>query len=102
MGILPILWVCAVMVLILLAVMSAGYIATYLALRCFGKLSVNAGGWHAGSVDLGRRVVLPALRLFGFFQPLMRWESAVARKLWHRRPREQGVSEVTVELVRLV
>lgn len=76
----------------------AVYLAVYAALRCWGKLDVTAGGWHAGSVQLGRRVVCSALRLFAAFQSPMRLESALAR-LWRRKEREQTVSEVVEEVV---
>ena len=77
-----------------------GYVCIYLALRLVGVLRVNAEGWHAGGVHLGRRILVPALRLFAAFQPLMRRESAVARRLFGRsRKRDQAVSDVVVELV---
>ena len=77
------------------------YLWVYTAFRCLGKLSVNAEGWHAGSVYCGRRVVLSALGLFGLFQPLLRLESGVARKFAALRgkPREQAVSDVVVEVI---
>ena len=79
----------------------AGYVWMYLFLRCIGKLSVNARGWHAASVYWGGRVVWSALRMFGFFQPLLKLESGVARRLSRWRPArmEQAVSDVVVELV---
>lgn len=79
----------------------AGYVWLYLLLRCAGKLRVGAKGWHAASVHWGDRVVLPALRMFGFFQPLLRMESGIARRVARRlrRKRGQTVSEVVVELV---
>lgn len=79
----------------------AGYVWMYLFLRSIGKLSVNARGWHAASVYWGGRVVWSALRMFGFFQPLLKLESGLARRLSRRRPRgrEQPVPDVVVELV---
>lgn len=89
----------------LLAVVSAplwGYAGLYLLFRCWGKLRVNADGWHAAGIFAGTRVLLSALRVFGFFQPLLRLESALARKaagLLRSRSGEQPVSEVVVELI---
>ncbi len=81
----------------------AGYVWLYLFLRCMGKLCVNARSWHAESVSWGGRVVWSALRMFGFFQPLLRLESGVARRFARRRPkrREPAVSDVVVELIPL-
>ncbi len=81
------------------------YFSLYLLFRARGVLRVNAGGWQAGGVWTGRRLWLPAMWLFGFFQPLLRFESLLARKLARKRDhaakREQGVSEVVVELIPL-
>lgn len=79
----------------------AGYVWLYCALRCFGRLSVGAEGWHAAGVDVGGRVLWPALRMFAFFQPLLRLESGLARRVAGRRPthREQAVPDVVVELI---
>lgn len=79
----------------------AGYLWLYLFLRCAGKLRVGARGWHAASVYWGGRVVWPAMRLFGLFQPLLRLESGVARRVlrWLPRRREQTVQDVVVEFV---
>ena len=78
----------------------AAYLAVYAALRCRGTLNVTADGWHAGSVLLGERVVCSALRLFAAFQTPMRFESALTR-LWRKKPREQTISEVVVEVIPL-
>jgi hypothetical protein len=78
------------------------YAAAYLLLRTGRKLAVAAGGWHAESVDVGGRIVATALGMFIFFQPLMRAESALIRLaggVFGRAPREQGVSDVVVEVV---
>lgn len=79
------------------------YLSGYLVFRVLGVLRVNAGGWQAGGVGRGGRIWLPALWLFGFFQPLLRAESLLARK-WGGKAdpgamRDQGISEVVVELV---
>lgn len=81
-----------------------GYACLYLALRLSGTLCVSARGWHAGSVYVGRRMILSAPRLFGFFQTPLRFESGVARWLSRMRdkPMEQAVSEVVVEVIPLV
>lgn len=90
--------------LTLIAAPFIGYVGIYLCFRCWGKLRVNAEGWHASAIFAGPRVVLSALRLFGVFQPLLRFESGLFRKLGTLfRPdssREPPVSEVVVELVR--
>lgn len=81
-----------------------GYASLYLTLRAWGTLCVAAEGWHAGSVRLGSCEVVPAVRLFFAFQPLLRCEAA-ARRLARRRggkSREPAVSEVVVELVSLI
>lgn len=80
-----------------------GYVSLYLALRLCGTLCVSARGWHAGSVHVGRRMVLSAPRLFGFFQAPLRLESRVTRWLSRLRdkPAEQGISEVVVEVIPL-
>lgn len=89
-----------ILLLALPFLLAAGYVAVYAVLRCWGKLCVNADGWHAGSVQLGRRVVCSALRLFAAFQSPMRLESALAR-LFKAKRREQAVSEVVVEVIPL-
>lgn len=79
-----------------------GYFAVYFLFRIGGKLSVNAAGWHAGGIEFSDRIMVTALGLFSFFQPVMRLESALARgmgKLTGGSPREQGVSDVVVEVV---
>lgn len=80
------------------------YPALYLVFRACGKLSVNGRGWHAGSVYWGGRVVLSALRLFAFFQPLLRLESFAFRRFDDRRGKmgcEAKISDVIVEVVRM-
>lgn len=78
-----------------------GYACMYLVLRVLRKLRVNAEGWHAGNVHVGKKVVLPAMWLFALFQPLLRVESALMRRFSRRRgsAQEQTVSEVVVELI---
>jgi hypothetical protein len=78
-----------------------GYLWVYLFLRCVGKLSVSARGWHAASVYWRGRVVCPAMRLFGAFQPLLRLESEAVRRVlrWLPRRKEQPVPDVVVEFV---
>lgn len=81
---------------------AAAYVSSYAFFRCWGKLRVNAEGWHASGIDAGARILFPALRLFGWFQPLMRAESAISRRLaraFRITPREQPISDVVVELV---
>lgn len=77
------------------------YACMYLILRALRKLRVNTEGWHAGNVHMGKNVVLPAMWLFALFQPLLRLESALMRRLSRRRDsvQEQTVSEVVVELI---
>jgi hypothetical protein len=80
------------------------YPVLYLAFRICGKLSVSARGWHAGSVYSRGRVVLSALRLFSFFQPLLRLESFAFRHVSDWRgigKREPKVSDVVVEVVHI-
>ncbi len=79
----------------------AGYAGLYFLLRLAGTLRVGARGWHAAGVDAGGRVVWPALRMFAFFQPLMRLESRLARRFARRGPRawDQAVPDVVVELI---
>lgn len=75
----------------LIAAPAAGYIGLYLVLRCWGKLRVNASGWHAAGFGL-----------FRLYQPLLCAESALVRKiagLAGSTPAEQPVSEVVVELI---
>lgn len=81
----------------------AAYVYLYVWLRAFGKLCVNAAGFHAGNVEFGRWVAVSALRLFGFYQGLMRVESSFRRRCrgGGRKKRDQSVSEVVVELVPL-
>lgn len=76
------------------------FVVLYAFLRLAGKLCVNSNGWHAGSVRCGRKVVVPALRLFALFQSAMRFEARV--RSWGSnkgRERRDAVSEVVVELV---
>lgn len=78
------------------------YVGMYVVLRCWGKLRVNADGWHASGIDAGSRVLLSALLLLGWFQPVMKVESSVSRRvlgLFGAEPGEPAVSEVVVELV---
>ncbi len=79
------------------------YLYLYVWLRAFGKLRVNAAGFHAGTVGIGKWVAVSALRLFGFYHPLMRAESAFRRRWAGRKTatRDQAVSEVTVEVLSL-
>lgn len=79
--------------------LAAAYLAGYFLLRCWGKLRVNAEGWNASGIFFGRLVVLPALGLFGWYQPLLRLESAAAARLFREGGGEQPVSEVVVELI---
>lgn len=77
------------------------YLLIYTGLRFSGKLCVSGEGWHAGGVVLGARVVIHAMRLFTLFQPLLRLESGLRRRLarFGKTRNEQPVSEVVVELV---
>lgn len=84
----------------LLVVPGALFLVGYVVLRCRGTLCVASTGWHAGSVRIGRRVLLSALRLFALYQPLMRHEARLRRWLGgEKRARRDAVSEVVVELV---
>ncbi len=89
--------------LALAILLPALYLSLYLLFRARGVLRVNAAGWQAGGVWTGRRLWLPAMWVFGFFQPLLRLESLLARRLdrdrEHAAKRDQGVSEVVVELI---
>lgn len=91
----------AVLLVLIPALPPVLYCGCYLGFRLLGKLAVNGGGWHAESVRLGRRAVLPALAVFGLFQPLLRLESAVVggyARIAGGKP-EQNISEVVVEVV---
>lgn len=84
------------------AAITGVYVTGYILFRCWGKLRVNAGGWHASGIDARGRIIVPALRLFGWFQPLMRAESAISRrvaKTFDLQPREQLISDVVVEVI---
>lgn len=89
-------------VLALLMAPPAVYLFSYCLLRLCGVLSVGAGGWHAGSLAVGDRTFFPAFALFRSYRPLLRLESACARK-WKRSSAagaaEQVVSDVVVEVV---
>ena len=76
------------------------YIALYGTLRLCGTLRVNRDGWLAGIVRFGGGTALTAWFLFDFFQPLLRLESSLRRRLaLSRREKEPVVSEVVVEVI---
>ena len=78
------------------------YAGCYVLLRVLGRLVVSGHGWQAASIYLGARILVPAFGLFGFFQPLLRIESAFVRFIEgdaETAPREHGVSDVVVEVV---
>lgn len=78
------------------------YAGCYALLRVLGKLVVDGHGWQAASTYLGGRVLVPAFGLFGFFRPLVCFESALIRFIGgdaETAPREYGVSDVVVEVV---
>lgn len=85
----------------LAAILTGVYFLAYACLRIAGVLMVTGGGWHAASWRLRGRVLLPALVLFSAFQPLLRHESAVRRRL-SARGDEAAVSEVVVEVAGIV
>ncbi len=83
---------------------TAGYAGMYLLFRLSGKLRVNSGGWHAGAVRVGNRVVASAIGLLRMFQPLLKLESWLARRFRSDEDEEADgeVSDVIVEVVPLV
>lgn len=92
------------LLLALSLVPTAGYAGMYLVFRLSGKLRVNSGGWHAGAVRVGNRVVASALGLLRTFQPLLSLESWLARRFWSDddEAADEEVSDVIVEVVPLV
>jgi hypothetical protein len=77
------------------------YLLSYFVLRIAGVLMVAGGGWHAGAWRAGARTIVPALALFGMFEPMLRRESAIRRRL-ERRVDESAVCEVAVEVAGVV
>ncbi|MCD7898062.1 MAG: hypothetical protein LUG50_15545 [Planctomycetaceae bacterium] len=91
------------LLLALSLVPTAGYAGMYLLFRLSGKLRVNSGGWHAGAVRVGNRVVASAIGLLRTFHPLLSLESWIARRLRSEddEETEEDISDVVVEVVPL-